>query len=468
MGGTAQDVFAQLAAEQAARPPMGGGDVFAQIHAENQGVSPAQAIASGASPEQIQAATQNEAAGSRATIPQLLHQPAPVTPDNARTISLTGRVPTVQEQIAADAKAANTPKFLAPIAGSMAAPELAPEWLADSWLGHALITGVGGALGTSAGQAATGNNPVSARSLGETGTNALAFATLDGLFGAIPAIAQAKLGRSFVNESLGANAQDVVYGNPAKAIEREGILTPTTGDIEKVKAAGNDLTAAGGRLGEVASRVQQLQPQLNQALSRSTARLSVASTIDKPLTDAMNDIIDNSAMTDAEKMSAITQLGGLQSSLHQGIGADISPIQANQLKNLIGSRVRWTGTNAVGDEVKPAYKAVYVALKNAVNGAVPGVADLNERLTDLYAAQDDLLQLARREEVGRGMGMMRGTMGTSMIGRLEGEAGRFLPASANASRVAQVGSKFAVPALGSADNPDIHVENLPALLGGQQ
>jgi hypothetical protein len=50
-------------------------------------------------------------------------------------------------------------------------------------------------------------------------------------------------------------------------------------------------------------------------------------------------------------------------SLKQGLGDEISPLKANQLRNLAGSRVRFNGTNAIGDEVKPAYKAVYSSLK---------------------------------------------------------------------------------------------------------
>lgn len=444
MTATNQDVFAQLAAEQAAsaaasRPlnntatpnaPPASGDVFAQIHAANQ-----QATSRPSTP-----APQDQLWNANAIDASILAQMQKQYPN------------------------ATSPKTIAATAGSLLLPEAVPE---AGWLAHAVLSGAGAGLGTLAGQAATGQNPFTGRSLEESGVNAAAMASLDGLFGAIPAIAEAKLGRSFVNESLGANPADVIYGNPAKAIEREGILSPMTGDIEKMKAAGNDLTAAGGRLGQVAQRIQQLQPQLNQALSKSPASISVADAIDKPLTNAFNDIIDNSAMTDAEKMAAITQLGGLQSALHEGIGTDISALKANQLKNLLGSRVRWNGTNAIGDEVKPAYKAVYVSLKNAVNNAVPEMADLNSRLTDLYAAQDDLLQLARREEVGRGMGMMRGTMGTSMIGRVEGELGRFFPGTAAASSAAQVGSKFVAPALGTETNPDVRV-SLQDLLSQQQ
>jgi hypothetical protein len=440
MAPTNQDVFAQLAA--ANTQPPAGADVFAQIHAQNQ-----------------QAAAQPSGPTSTFYLP---------APGGGPPIPM--QVPAGGEQEFRQGVSqgqAIGAKTIIPAYASMAAPELAPEWIGDSWLGHALLTGIAGGLGTSAAQGLTGQNPASSQNLRESIGNAASFATLDGLFGAIPAIAEAKLGRSFVNQSLAATAPDVIYGNPAKAIEREGILSSFTGDIEKMKAAGNDMTAAGGRLGQVASRVQQLQPQLNQALTQSTARISVADAIDKPLTDAFSDIANNKAMTDPEKLAAITQIGGLQASLHQGIGQDISALEANQIKNQLGSRVRWNGTNAVGDEVKPAYKAVYVALKNAVNDAVPGMADLNERLTDLYAAQDDLLQLARREEVGRGMGMMRGTMGTSPMGVIGSGAGRFLPATAGTSSMAQIASKFAVPAIGSQYNPDIQASMPLSSLRGQ-
>jgi hypothetical protein len=346
-------------------------------------------------------------------------------------------------------------KATAAVVGGELVPEIfAPE---AGWLGHAALTGLGSGVGTAAGQAVTGENPASRQSLEESGTNAALFGLSDLLFGVPSALASTKLGRSFVNESVGATGRDVIYGNPAKALTDEGITTPFTGDIEKVKAAGGNLGAAGGRLGDVAQRVSDLQPRVNQALTQSTKTISVADAIDKPLTDAMNDIIGNSAMTDAEKMAAISQLGGLQASLKEGLGADISPLKANQLKNLVGSRVRWNGTNAIGDEVKPAYKAVYASLKGEVNDAVPEIADLNERLTNLYAAQDDLVRLARNEEVSRGAGAMRGTIGTSLLGKVEAGAGRFIPGAAAGSNAAGMAVKPNLPTLGSLLNPDLQI-----------
>ena len=229
-----------------------------------------------------------------------------------------------------------------------------------------------------------------------------AFGAGTALVAGVPgAIAKAKIGRSFINESVGATGRDVTYGNPAKALLNEGIINSRTGDIEAMKA-GSGFIDAGGRLGSVEGAISELQPQVNAALSASKKTISMADAVDKPLMDAFNEIVSNNAMTAPEKQAAINQLGDLQQSLHSGLGNDITPLEANQLKQQIGSRIRWTGTNQVGDEVKPAYKAVYGTLKDWVNKTVPEVADTNERLTDLHDAKDALYNLAKNEEVGRG------------------------------------------------------------------
>jgi hypothetical protein len=120
---------------------------------------------------------------------------------------------------------------------------------------------------------------------------------LSGFAGRLPGwLANTKVGRSFINESVGATGRDVIYGNPARALLDEGILTPATGDIEAMKATGK-IVDAGGRLGQVGSRIQELQPQLNAALSKSTKTISMADAVDKPLMDAFNEIINNNAMT---------------------------------------------------------------------------------------------------------------------------------------------------------------------------
>jgi hypothetical protein len=179
----------------------------------------------------------------------------------------------------------------------------------------------------------------------------------------------------------------------------------------------------------VNQRINELTPRLNNMLSQSQAMIPVKDVIDKPLNDAALDIIMNPAMTDLEKDTAINQLGALQKALKTGLGPDATPSQLQVIKQAVGNRVNWGGNIAVTDEVKPAYRAVYGSLKNAINQAVPGAAPINERLTNLLAAQSDLDNLARAEEVGRGGGIISGKIGTSLAGIAERSAGRVLPAA---------------------------------------
>jgi hypothetical protein len=101
----------------------------------------------------------------------------------------------------------------------------------------------------------------------------------------------------------------------------------------------------------------------------------------------------------------------------------------------------------VTDEVKPAYRDLSGSLKNAIHDAVPGAASLDERLSNLMAAQKDLLQLSKLEEAGRGTGIARGKIGSSLLGAIQSGAGRFpLP---QATGVAGPLQKGAIPVIGS-------------------
>lgn len=245
-----------------------------------------------------------------------------------------------------------------------------------------------------------------------------------------------KFGRSAINQSLGAQARDVTYGNPAVALTKEGISNVSTGDWQAYRQA---LTAgkspleasqaAGGRFAAVNQRIAELTPQLDQVLSGSQAQIPVADVIDKPLNDSALDIIMNPGMTDMEKDAAINQIGGLQKAVKQGLGPNATPSQLQAIKQAIGNRVNWGGTISVTDEVKPAYKSLYGSLKDAIHTAVPDSAPLDERLTNLLAAHNDLDSLARAEEVGRGGGVLSGgKIGSTLTGLAERSAGRVLPA----------------------------------------
>lgn len=370
-------------------------------------------------------------------------------------------------------KAARDPKKIATVltAAALAGPALlgagviAPEAASAAAGGGALGGAAGGAAGGAGSEllrqglhvAGGDTDALSARDLGIATLTGGAFGGALGLFGKVAnSLFTSKVARGAINESLGATARDVTYGNPAKAILDEGINSPFTGDIEKYKAAlragappEQALVAAGGRVAGVSQKISELSPQIDQALSKSAAKIPVADVIDKPLMSAATDVINNKAMTQAEKDAALTQLGALQHSLKEGLGDTFSPLEANKIKQAIGSRINWAGNIAVTDEVKPAYRAVYASLKNAVNGAVPEMATINERLTNLLAAQTDLEMLMKSEEVGMGKGAL-GSAVTGIARRAEAVAGRAVPGIRTATQVAPRIAPFSGGPIGTA------------------
>ena len=333
------------------------------------------------------------------------------------------------------------------LGGLIAAPEAASGALGGGAMGGAAGGATGGAsteLINKGLHAAAGENVLNQQSAKDIGTSALLGGVAGGamgLFGkVINSLANTKLARGMINESLGATARDVTYGNPAKAMLDENIKTPLTGDIEKYKAALRQgmpseqaLVAAGGRAGAVAQKISQLSPQVDQLLGQSAASIPVTDVIDKPLMNVASDIMGNRAMTEAEKDAALTQIGALQKSLKEGLPDTINPLQANQIKQAIGNRINWGGNIAVTDEVKPAYRAVYGTLKQSVNNAVPEVAPVNERLSNLLSAQTDLEKLMKAEEVGQGKGAL-GSAVTGIARRAEAVMGRGIPTMSAATR----------------------------------
>jgi hypothetical protein len=113
-------------------------------------------------------------------------------------------------------------------------------------------------------------------------------------------------------------------------------------------------------------------------------------------------------MTDEVKDAAIHQLGAFQKSLKEGLGKDVSPLQLNKIKQSLGNRMNWGGTISVTDDIKPALRSVYGTMNKLISDAVPQAKELNERLSNLYAAQSDLETLTKAEEVGRGGGVTGG------------------------------------------------------------
>jgi len=160
--------------------------------------------------------------------------------------------------------------------------------------------------------------------------------------------------------------------------------------LQQGKPATEAAQAAGGQLAVVHRKISDYTLKLEAVLSESKAIINVEEAIDKPLEQAMLEIINNAAMSDLEKDAAIQQLGAVQVCVKHGLQGDIAPVRANQIILGIGDRLNWGGTSDVSEEIKAVYRALYGSLKTSILTAVPEAQNLHDRLTNLYAAKSDL------------------------------------------------------------------------------
>lgn len=177
----------------------------------------------------------------------------------------------------------------------------------------------------------------------------------------------------------------------------EAIWNLATGNFQAYKAAlrqgksaADAAEAAGGQLAMVHRKIADYRVKLESLLSESKAAISVGEAIDKPLEQAVLDIIGNGAMSDSEKDAAVQQLGVIQEWVKHGLQRNITGCEANKILLAIGDRLNWGGTAEVPEEFRAVYRTLYGNLKAAIRGAVPGAQNLQDRLTNLHAAKSDL------------------------------------------------------------------------------
>lgn len=325
--------------------------------------------------------------------------------------------------------------------GGMVAPELIPEVGGGgimSFLGRVLGRGALSGVGTAVGNAVASDKPLSSENLSESAKLGLFTAAISTPLEFIGGLAKTKFGRSAINQSLGAQARDVTYGNPARFLTDNNITDISTGDYEAYKDAlragqkpEEAAASAGGRFAAVSQRVNEYGQRLDRLLANKPASIPVQNVIVKPLDTAMNGIIDNPALDWDQKIAAHQALDGLRKSMLDTIGPNpaITPADAQKIKQAIGNQINWLGKENVSNYVLDGYKNLYAELKTAINKAVPEAQQVNEQLSNGLAAFSDLDNLARAEEVGRGSGITRGKMGIDLMGMIEGELGRALPAA---------------------------------------
>ena len=206
-----------------------------------------------------------------------------------------------------------------------------------------------------------------------------------------------KTERKVAEASTKPRIRDLTFGNSAKAMVDEAIWNLAKGDYEIYRTAlqqgktpSEAAQAAGGQLAVIHQKIRDYALKLEAVLAESKTTINVAETIDKPLEQAVLETIGNSAMSDSEKDAGIQQLGAVQEWVKQGLQADMTPLQANQIMLAIGERLNWGGSSEALEECKPVYRTVYVNLKTAILAAVPDAKRLVDRLSNLYAAKSEV------------------------------------------------------------------------------
>jgi hypothetical protein len=214
---------------------------------------------------------------------------------------------------------------------------------------------------------------------------------------AVRALVETKAAAAVAEPSVRSPVRDLTFGNSARAMVDEVIWNMATGNYQVYKTAlqqGKSATeaaqAAGGQLAVIHRKISDYTLKLQAVLSDSKAIINAAEVIDKPLEQAMLEIIGNGVMSDLQKDAAIQQLGTLQESVKQGLQGNITPLQANQIILTIGDRLNWGGASDVSEEIKPAYRSLYASLKTSILAADPAAQNLHDRLTNLYAAKSEL------------------------------------------------------------------------------
>jgi len=208
--------------------------------------------------------------------------------------------------------------------------------------------------------------------------------------------ARAKVGRES-DLSHRRPVRDISYGNSAKALVDETIWNMPPGDYEvyrteldQGKPALEAAQSAGGQFAVVYRRISEYTRKIEAVLSESKATINVRDVIDKPFEHAVGEIIANLTMSDAEKDRAIDHLGAFQEQINCGLDREMTPLQAHRIARAIGERANWGTGTCLSEELKPAFRAVYNSVRNAIRLTVPEAYELDERLANLYVAKSDL------------------------------------------------------------------------------
>lgn len=184
-----------------------------------------------------------------------------------------------------------------------------------------------------------------------------------------------------VNSLIRPLAKDFSYGkNPGRAIAEEGIVANNMDDlVQKIDIRRNEvgekinLRLSSPEIQKVKMDVSGILKPLNDAYDQAMKTPRVNSGVITRLTDTINDILGVKVENGTNIPTRALR--------------DISPLQATELKRLIGDITKFTGNQSDDKLVNKALKQAYGIAKGKIEEAVPGIKPLNERYADLLSAK---------------------------------------------------------------------------------
>lgn len=213
-----------------------------------------------------------------------------------------------------------------------------------------------------------------------------------------------------VNSLIKPLAKDLSYGkNPGRAVAEEGIVARSLDEL-------------GTKINETLTK--RNAELANKLKSASKIKLNLANVL-TPIDDAI-EAAKAAPRTNSQILSRLeavkndilgVQIDETGKEVATRILKGVSPEQARELKQLVGELTRFTGAASDDKAVNLALKRVYGQIKQSINDAVPGVANLNERIADLVSAKvateyrDKILERQNLIKIGEGaVGLGAGTL----------------------------------------------------------
>lgn len=264
---------------------------------------------------------------------------------------------------------------------------------------------------------------------------------------ALEAITNSELAKAMMNRASGVTKAMIRYGqDPARALTSEDLPVFST------------LTNR-GRQAASQTKLNELKPVLDKQLQASPVQLDWRNVLGTTFADAKAEIQEIETMPDAAKNLAIHHIETLENNLAQKWASGrMNPFEMNELK----ARVQKFGADYdskpdSSDLVRNFYNEVQGKLKDAVNAAVPGTKELNQRIADLTALKNASHETILAERAG--IGPLSG-FGTAR--KVEAAIGHAAPMIARTAKTVSKGAAPAVVTAGEALSPITQAQNQAA------